>query len=152
LAFSVFATVQVGASLLAGGLIDRFSARRMLPIYLLPMALGMIALALGSGFWVVWPVMVLIGFTAGFDSALSGAIWPELFGLKYLGELRALTFAFVVGASAVSPLLTGYLIDQGITFPTQLLAMGLYLLLASGVMLLLQPRLLAIASDATAPA
>jgi hypothetical protein len=112
------------------------------------MALGMIALALGSGFWVVWPVMVLIGF----DSALSGAIWPELFGLKYLGELRALTFAFVVGASAVSPLLTGYLIDQGITFPTQLLAMGLYILLASGLMLLLQPRLLAIASDATAPA
>lgn len=151
-AFSVFATVQVGASLLAGGLIDRFSARRMLPLYLLPMALGMIALALVGEFWVVWPVMVLIGFTAGFDSALSGAIWPELFGLKYLGELRALTFAFVVGASAVSPLLTGYMIDQGIAFPTQLLGMGLYILLASGVMLLLQPRLLAIASDVTPPA
>ena len=52
----------------------------------------------------------------------------------------------------MSPLLTGYLIDQGITFPAQLLAMWLYILLASGVMLLLQPRLLAIASDATAPA
>jgi MFS family permease len=150
--FSLFAIVQVGASLLSGGLIDRFSARQMLPIYLLPMALGLIALSSVAGFWIAFPAMMLVGFTAGFDSALAGALWPELFGLKYLGELRALTFSAAVLASAASPMLTGWLIDRGIAFPYQLLFMGLYSIAASGVMLTLQPRLFAIATDAAKPA
>ena len=150
--FSVFAIVQVCASLLSGGLIDRFSARQMLPFYLLPMTLGLIGLASVDGFWIAFPAMMLVGFTAGFDSSIAGALWPELFGLKYLGELRALTFAAVVLASAVSPMVTGWLIDRGVAFPHQLLLMGLYSIAASGVMLALQPRLFAIATDAAKPA
>ncbi|KCZ88885.1 MFS transporter [Hyphomonas johnsonii] len=145
--FSVFALVQVASSLLCGGLIDRFSAHRLLPVYLVPMALALIGVSQVDGFWIVLPMMILIGITAGFDGAIAGALWPELFGPKFLGEIRALTFAIVVGASAVSPLVTGYLIDLGIGFPLQLLFMGAYTLAASALMLALQPQLSAIAIE-----
>lgn len=145
--FTAFAMTQVASSLLAGSLIDRASARALLPFYLLPMAAGLMLPALFSGVWVVFALMVLIGLTGGAAATVMGAIWPELYGVKYLGEIRALTFSAMVASSAASPVLTGYLIDLGIAFPLQLAAMGGYALLASALMGLIQPRLAAIATD-----
>lgn len=146
--FSAFALVQVVSGLISGGLIDRYSARHLLVVYQIPMALGLLLLALVGEVWVVLPAMVLFGASAGTDTAVMGALWPELFGTKYLGEIRALTFAGAVLASALSPLVTGYLIDQGVPFPLQLTVMGAVSLGACVAYLLMQGRLAAIANDA----
>ncbi len=145
--FAAFALARIVASLFAGGLIDRFSARAMMAVYQLPMAAGLALLWPVDAVWAVPVAMVLIGLTAGTDSALSGTLMPELFGLTYLGEVRALTFAAIVLASAVSPLVTGYLIDAGIAFPAQLAGMAGLSVCASGVLLALRGRLDAIATD-----
>ncbi|MEL6257842.1 MAG: MFS transporter [Pseudomonadota bacterium] len=147
LAFSVFAIAQVGASLLTGGAIDRYSARALLPIYLIPLGLGLILAWAVDGEWAVFVVLALVGVTAGIGSALIGALWPELYGIAFLGEIRALAFAAMVSATAASPVLTGFLIDQGVAFPAQLAAMGVFAIAASGLMAALQPRLAAIALD-----
>lgn len=149
--FSAFAVTQIATALVAGALIDRFSARALLPCFLIPLALGLMLPAVFDGMWVIFALMVLIGVTGGTASTIMGAIWPELFGLRYLGEIRALTFSAMVASSAASPMLTGYLIDLGIGFPLQLAAMGLYALLASALMGLIQPRLAAIAHDRVRP-
>ena len=130
---------------------DRFSARALLPFYLLPMAVALILPFLFQGSWVILAIMVLIGATGGFGSTISGALWPELYGLTHLGEIRALTFAAMVASTAISPFLTGYLIDIGISFPLQLAVMGGYALLASALMGFIQPRLAAIARDEAVP-
>jgi hypothetical protein len=75
-----------------------------------------------------------------------GALWPELFGTRYLGEIRALTFAGAVLASALAPLATGYLIDQGVAFPLQMTVMGALSLFACAAYLMMQGRLAAIVS------
>lgn len=151
--FSAFAIARVVASLVAGNLIDRFSARALMAVYQLPMAAGLVLLWPVDAVWVVLPAMLLIGLTAGTDSALAGTLMPELFGLQYLGEVRALTFAAIVLASAVSPLVSGYLIDLGVAFPAQLAGMGGLSVLASAALLALRGRLDAIANDtySTAP-
>lgn len=149
--FTAFAVTQVASSLVAGALIDRFSARALLPVYLVPMALGLVLPLVLSSIWVIVALMVLIGLTGGAAATIMGAIWPELFGVKHLGEIRALTFSAMVAASAASPLLTGLLIDLGIAFPLQLAAMSAYALLASVLMGLIQPRLSAIAEDRMRP-
>ncbi|MEO9968785.1 MAG: MFS transporter [Hyphomonadaceae bacterium] len=142
---TVFAGAQVSGSLIAGAGIDRWSARGLLPVYLLPMAAGLVVVYALSASWAVIPVMLLIGLTAGAGSSVMGALWPELFGTKYLGEIRALAFSVSVFATAASPFMTGYLIDQGVDFRMQLLMMGLYTFGASVFMLALQPRLRALA-------
>ncbi len=147
LGFSAFAATAVISGLVTGGLVDRLSARAVLPLYLLPLAAGLILVSLASGNWVIFVMMVLIGLTAGAASTLMGAIWPELFGVAHLGGIRALTFAAMVASTAASPVLTGLLIDAGIAFPLQLGVMGGYAVLASALMGLIQPRLAAIAGN-----
>lgn len=142
---SLFAVAQLSASLVAGVAIDRWSARAVLPVYMLPLAAGLLAAQSLQTPWAVFPVMALIGATAGAGGSVMGALWPELFGIKFLGEVRALAFSVAVFATAASPFITGYLIDRGIDFRLQLGVMGLYVIGASVLMLLLQPKLRAIA-------
>lgn len=146
--FTVFALTAICSGLVTGALIDRSSTRAMLPFFLVPMACGLILAYALSGTWVIFAMMFLLGLTGGAASTVMGAIWPELYGTERLGEIRALSFSAMVTSSAVSPFLTGYLIDEGIAFPLQLAVMGGYALLASGVMGLIQPRLAAIATGA----
>ena len=140
-----FASAQLSASLVAGWAIDRWSARALLPVYILPLALGLMLAYLVQAPWTVFPVMLFIGATAGAGGSVMGALWPELFGTRYLGEVRALAFSVAVFATAASPFVTGHLIDLGIDFRFQLFTMGLYVIGASSLMLLLQPKLAKIA-------
>lgn len=149
--FTSFAGAQVASSLLSGALIDRFSARALLPFYLIPLALALTLPALLEPGWSIFMLMVMIGLTGGAAATIMGAIWPEVFGLKYLGEIRALTFAAMVASTAASPVITGTLIDAGIVFTRQLAVMGGYCLLASLLMGLIQPRLAALAGDDIRP-
>ena len=136
-----FAVAQVVSSLVTGWAIDRFKARQILPFYLLPLSLALFI----PGFLpseAMIPVLYSgLGMTAGGAAALLGALWPELFGAKYLGEIRALAYAAMVASTAASPFLTGFLIDLGVSFSHQLAFMGGFSLLASALMGLIQPNL-----------
>jgi len=149
--FSLFALVSMAASLVAGALVDRFGARPLLPFYLLPMAVALFLPITFSGVWVVLALMALLGVMAGAAATLMGAIWPELYGVEHLGEIRALSFAAMVASSAASPFLIGVLIDLGVAITVQLAVMGGYALLASALMGLIQPRLAEIAADHATP-
>ncbi|MEO0467530.1 MAG: MFS transporter, partial [Pseudomonadota bacterium] len=142
--FMVFAITQVGAAFVVGFVIDTFSARFLLPVMLLPMGVGLWLPFLFQDAAIVFALMFLLGLTGGTASAIMGALWPELFGAQFLGEIRALAYSAMVVSSAASPFITGYLIDAGIAFPLQLAVMGGYCLLASALMGLIQPRLAAI--------
>lgn len=149
--FPVYAVVQTGGSLVAGLLVDKFSARALLPSFLVPVGIGLCLPYWFSGVWVIVVLMALLGLGAGIHTTLSGAIWPEMFGVRYLGEIRALIFSAAVASSAASPILLGYLIDLGISLQLQLAVLGGYALLASAVMGIIQPRLSAIANDRITP-
>ena len=149
--FPVFAILQTGGSLAAGLLTDRFSARALLPTFLVPIGIALALPYWFSGLWVIVVLMALLGLGAGVHTTLSGALWPEMFGVRYLGEIRALVFSAAVASSAASPMLLGYLIDLGISLPLQLAVLGGYALLASAVMGIIQPRLSAIANDRITP-
>ena len=55
---------------------------------------------------------------------------------------RSVIVAFMVFATAMGPGLTGFLIDLGVPYPAQIMAMGLYCI-AAAVMLTLVSRRLA---------
>ncbi|MEL6956930.1 MAG: hypothetical protein AAFO88_09835, partial [Pseudomonadota bacterium] len=118
---------------------------------MLTMAIGLILTHSFDGVRLVYALSELRGLMGGGAGTIMGAIWPELYGTQYLGEIRALSFSAMVVSSAVSPVLIGYLIDAGIGFPLQLAVMGGYALLASALMGLIQPRLAEIAADHATP-
>ena len=121
-------------SLVSGFLIDRFSARQLLPTFLLPLGIGSLLLGwMGSPAAIV-VYMLLHGISNGISNTLFGAIWPEVYGTLHLGAIRSLVMAAMVIASALGPGVTGWLIDLGIGFEVQLLAMGMYCLFTAVIM------------------
>ncbi|WP_419912868.1 hypothetical protein [Hoeflea sp.] len=70
--------------------------------------------------------MALLGLSYGLSSTLFGALWPEIYGTKHLGSIRAVVIALMVFSTAMGPGVTGFLIDFGIDYPLQIFVMGLY--------------------------
>jgi len=119
LGFSLYAGVKVVVSLLTGPLIDRFSARRLLPVSAVPLMLALSLLVFFDnlfGSYTPHVYMCLIGMNLGLGAPLSGSLWPELFGTRHLGAIRSLTSAFGVTATAAAPVIFGFAIDAGISF------------------------------------
>lgn len=133
-AFLVWAAVNSVFTLASGQLIDRFSGLRLLPFVLIPLGLACLVLGLVTAPWAPFAFMALVGLSAGLSTTLFGAVWPEMYGLEHLGSIRALGFSAAVFASAAGPGLTGYLIDIGVSYPGQLIVMGLYCAFASLVL------------------
>jgi sugar phosphate permease len=135
IAFMALAGMTLVSGLVAGYMIDRFSATRLLPGFLLPLGLACIILGVVEAQWSAFAFMGLMGITYGFSSTISGAVWPEVYGLKHLGAIRSLTVAFMVFSTAAGPGVTGYLIDFGVPYPSQIIAMGVYCFGAAALLL-----------------
>ena len=129
-AFPVKAALTVVFALLCGGLVDRFGAVRLLPFFLLPLAGACVAVAVTDGPVGVFVFMALLGVSYGLSSTLFGALWPEVYGTKYLGGVRSLVSAGMVVATAIGPGLIGPLLDLGVPYEAQLYGMAVWCALA----------------------
>ncbi len=139
--FAVMSIANVTFTLFSGWLIDRLSAARVLPMFLLPLAAASFVAAFVTAPWAIFAFMALMGVSNGFSSTLSGAMWPELYGTRHLGAIRSVVVATMVFASAAGPGLTGYLIDAGVDYDLQLAAMGVYALVAAAGMWVVSRRI-----------
>ncbi|XUY26098.1 MFS transporter [Agrobacterium sp. rho-8.1] len=149
--FFLYAAVAVANSLLSGYLVDRFSALRLLPFYLIPFGVGCVLLAVVDAPWAVFAFMVLYGVSDGFSLTLFGSVWPEVYGVQFLGAIRAVIVAIMVFASALGPGLGGLLIDNGVPFTSQIFAMGVYCLLIFTVLLPVSRRVMTRSLDWSQP-
>ncbi len=143
LSFTFMAFLTFVFALVAGQLVDRFSAISMLPFFLLPLSAACVAMWAMESVSGSFVFMGLLGVSYGFSSTLFGALWPEIYGTKYLGAIRSIIIAMMVFGTAVGPGLTGYLIDIGVSYPLQILTMGIYCLAASGIMLFVSRKIAA---------
>lgn len=113
--FISFAIARIIMGLVAGPLVDRFSAQKVFPFFLIPMAIG---LFIGSYFQQVWAAfayMGLLGATMGLAGTIKSALWAEFFGRDMIGTVRSLFSSIMVFSTAVSPFLLGWLLDGGTT-------------------------------------
>lgn len=139
--FAVMSVTTIAFTLAAGWLVDRFSAVRLLPAFLLPLALACFAIAWLTQEWTIFVFMGLLGVSYGFSGTIEGAMWPELYGTRHLGAIRSMVVAAMVLATAMGPGITGMLIDSGIDLPVQFAAMGGYSLVAAVAMWLVARKI-----------
>ena len=134
--FVFMSVMNFSFALISGILIDRFSALTLLPTFLLPMAVSCFLLGGIEAQWGIFAFMALLGMSYGVSGTLFGALWPEIYGIRHLGSIRAIIVAFMVFSTAMGPGITGFLIDYGVDYPSQILVMGAYCLVASIAMML----------------
>ena len=132
----VFALSAIVSSLAAGPLIDRLSARRVMPLFLLPLVMALILLAPAKAPVWLLPYLALLGLTSGIAFTGFTALWAELYGTAHLGAIRSLAGAISVFASALGPVITGVLLDAGLAMEIIGLGFSAYCLIAT--LLLLQ--------------
>ena len=132
----------VGSMLTAmalGPFIDRFTASRILPWYLIPFAAAMLLIWGLDQAWMAPVLLVTFGIGVGAFYALFGTLWAELYGVRHLGAIRSLTQAVTIFASAISPALFGWLIDGGLSMERIALYSLVYIAVGTG-MAALAPR------------
>ena len=135
-AFLLLAASTVVSKMVAGILIDRMGAARLLPSFLLPLSMACFGLGSATDAWTIYPSLVCLGIAMGVSNSLFGALWPEVYGTRHLGSIRSVAVAGIVCASALGPGLSGLLIDRQVRFADQLMAMGVYSMLTLGVMMI----------------
>lgn len=113
--FVIYAVAQVLGNLASGRLVDRFSARRMVPFILMPLAAALVFLAVfDNALWAA-VIMGLIGLSSGANNPVISSLWSEFYGTRHLGSIRSVAAVMMVFASALGPVFMGWAIDGGIT-------------------------------------
>ncbi|MGJ3260637.1 MAG: MFS transporter [Rhodospirillales bacterium] len=128
--FVGFAMATIVAAVVFGMLVDRYSARRMLPWSTVPMIAGLVCLVYGNSPAAALLYLLGVGMTTGGRFSLSGAIWAEIYGTRHLGGIRSVVHTVTALLFGISPAAFGWLIDQDVSIDAVVLAF-VYLLLAS---------------------
>jgi MFS family permease len=111
LVLSVMALVRLPTVLVAGQIADMVEARYLLAASLGGLLVSMIVLMLADSVYLALVYGLLIGVMMAFQGIISGVIWPEYFGCKYLGSIRGVTMMAGVVGSALGLLPFGFAYD-----------------------------------------
>ena len=130
----VYSLITIGVTIYAGTLIDRFSARRVVPLFLLPLVVALGLINLSDHPWLVFPYMFFMGLMSGLYFTGLSALWAELYGASHLGAIKSLTNAIMVFSSALGPALVGTLLEWQISFVTITLLLAGFCLFATGLL------------------
>ena len=92
-------------------MVDKFTSRKLLPALNIPLLLSLIALMILNDSYTAFIFMGLLGVTNGLTNVLLTSLWAELYGVKYLGSIKALTGSLMVFSTALATAVFGLLID-----------------------------------------
>lgn len=126
-AFIAFAATGFICSVIAGPLVDRFGARRMIAWNSVPFMIGMISLALTSHEIAAWLYLGLAGITLGFGIPVGTAFWAEMYGPRHVGSVRAIMGSMGMLATALAPYTMGIMFDHGVSVAALALGSALYI-------------------------
>jgi len=114
-AFMFYSVLTVLTLFLSGLLVDKFTSRKLIPILNFPLLLSLMVLAFFHHPYSAFIFMGLLGITNGLTNVLLSSLWAEIYGVHYLGSIKALTGSLMVFSTALATVVFGVLIDLGYT-------------------------------------
>lgn len=89
--------------IIAGAIIDRVGAKKILMGTLFLEAIGLVVLNMGNNRIVLIVAVLIYGVGMSTQFVASGVMWPNFFGRKYLGSIQGAAAVFGVIGSAFGP-------------------------------------------------
>ena len=139
--FMVYSILSVVTLFLSGFLIDKFSSRKLLIYMNVPLLGSTFVLYYFNSPFSSFVFLGLIGVSNGLSNVLGSATWAEIYGVKYIGSIKALTTAFMVFSTAFGTALFGILIDNSFSIEQIALVSGSYILIAISLLFLIKNKL-----------
>ena len=140
-AFMIYSITSILSLILSGFLVDKFTSRKLIPIINIPLLLSMITLIVFQHEFSAFIFLGLIGISNGLANVLGSSTWAEIYGVKYIGSIKALTTALMVFSTAFGTALFGILIDHGFTIENIALVSVAYIATSLILLLLFRKKL-----------
>ena len=134
-AFMVYSITSIITLFLSGILVDKFTGRKLILFMNIPLLIAMFVLFQFNHEIFAYIFLALIGVSNGFANILGSSTWAEIYGVKFIGSIKALTTAFMVFSTAFGTAVFGLLIDKGFTIENIAFVGGAYIV-ASLILLL----------------
>ena len=128
--FMAYSILSVITLFIAGFLIDKFSSRKLLVYMNLPFLLSLFLIIIFDNPIVSFLFLGLIGISNGLANVLGSSTWAEVYGVKHIGSIKALTTALMVFSTAFGTAVFGLLIDKGFSIEQISMISGTYIFLA----------------------
>ncbi len=112
-AFMSYSFFTVVTLFLSGFLVDKFSSRKLLFYLNIPMIVSLFVIVFSDHSFSAFIFMGLLGITNGLANVIISSLWAEIYGVNYLGSIKALTGSLIVFSTAFATAVFGILIDYG---------------------------------------
>ena len=129
--FMFYAILSVTTLFISGPIIDKYSSKKILPLMNIPTLLAMLMLFYFDNPISSYFILGLMGISNGLANVLGSSTWAEIYGVKYLGSIKALTTAMMVFATAFGTAVFGLIIDFGYSIEVIAIISSIYLIIAN---------------------
>ena len=138
MSYSVFSVITL---LISGFLIDKFTSRKLLIFMNIPLFLSTFVIIYFDAQFTAFIFLGLIGISNGLANVLGSSTWAEVYGVKHIGSIKALTTALMVFSTAFGTALFGILIDIGFSIEKIAIISALYILISFILLFLVRKKL-----------
>ena len=139
--FMVYSVLSVITLLASGFLIDKFTSRKLLIFMNIPLLFSALVLIYFDTPITAFIFLGLIGISNGLANVLGSSTWAEIYGVKYIGSIKALTTALMVFSTAFGTALFGLLIDKGYSIEQIALVSFFYIFMSIILLLFVRKKL-----------
>ena len=139
--FMVYSILSVVTLLVAGFLIDKFTSRKLLIYMNIPLMISTLVLIFFNTPMTSFIFLGLIGISNGLANVLGSSTWAEIYGVKYIGSIKALSTSLMVFSTAFGTALFGLLIDQGYSIEQIALVSFIYIFISITLLLFVRNKL-----------
>ena len=123
----IYSITSILTLISSGFLVDKFTSRRLIPYMNIPLLLGLLIIYYFDVRFSAYLFFGLMGISNGLANVLGSSTWAEIYGVRYLGGIKALTTALMVFSTAFGTALFGLFIDNGFSIETISLISILYI-------------------------
>ncbi len=131
--YFLFSMTTIVSSLSIGALVDRVGAIKLVPTIPIPMGVGLLSLSSSDATTIAAVFMVLMGVSTGAQAAISAPFYAERYGNKHFASIKSLGAFVMVVTTAMSPIVLGWFIDQGVSMNTLAFYGAVYALIVTSI-------------------
>ena len=137
----VYSIMSVITLFISGLLIDKFTSRKILVYMNIPLLLATVVIVYFDNQFTAFIFLGLIGISNGLANVLGSSTWAEIYGVKHIGSIKALTTALMVFSTAFGTAFFGVLIDRGYSIEEIAVISGIYIFTSLALLFTIRSKL-----------
>ncbi|RZO48121.1 MAG: MFS transporter [Candidatus Pelagibacterales bacterium] len=139
--FMFYAIFSVITLFISGPIVDKLTSRKILPLMNIPSLLAMLILFYFDNYISSYFLLGLMGISNGLANVLGSSTWAEIYGVKYIGSIKALTTSMMVFSTAFGTAIFGMIIDYGYSIEVIAMTSFCYMAVANILIIIFKRRI-----------